>query len=144
VSGLFFFLDTSTLLSYAQAARAAEGRTDWASSLRGALGGGVWMALMATSMVWVGGAGEGTQLGLVGGVAFLVGTGAGFAARRISPVDPSQLQAALSLGLTPSDTLREVVIPGGRPGLLMWLNLPFRRTRLARPDLDRKRTKASL
>lgn len=43
-------------------------------------------------------------------------------AERISPVSESEIMAGESLGMSDSEILEEIVIPGARPGLLLFLN----------------------
>ncbi len=43
---------------------------------------------------------------------------------RLSPVDGEEIEAGVALGLNLAQVLREIVIPAGRPGLLMLLNRP--------------------
>lgn len=58
----------------------------------------------------------------------LLGTAMGlitaWAASRLSPVNAGEVEACVALGLSPSEVMREVVVPEGRPGMLSLLNRP--------------------
>jgi ABC-type arginine transport system permease subunit len=43
-------------------------------------------------------------------------------AEKISPLSNAEIMAGEALGLSKDDIMREIVIPGGRPGLLQKLN----------------------
>jgi len=47
-----------------------------------------------------------------------------WAAPRLSPVNAGEVEACVALGLSPSQVMREVVVPAGRPGMLSLLNRP--------------------
>ncbi len=47
-----------------------------------------------------------------------------WAAPRLSPVSAGEVEACTALGLSPSDVMREVVVPSGKPGMLSLLNRP--------------------
>ncbi len=47
-----------------------------------------------------------------------------WAAPRLSPVSAGEVEACIALGLSPSEMMREVVVPAGKPGTLSLLNRP--------------------
>ena len=58
----------------------------------------------------------------------LLGTAMGllitWAAPRLSPVGADEVEACMALGLSPSEVMREIVVPAGKPGMLSLLNRP--------------------
>lgn len=116
------FTDCATLASYCR--RRAEGRSRGAAGrarLAAAAFGAAWGGALLVLFAQAGGAGE-VPVGLLA----LAGAGAGLligaAAPRISPVPAAPVEAGLSLGMSEAEIVREIVIPGGRPGLLYLLN----------------------
>jgi len=66
-----------------------------------------WMGLPASILL-------GTAMGLV----------TAWAAPRLSPVSAGEVEACIASGLSPSEVMREVVVPAGKPGMLSLLNRP--------------------
>lgn len=124
-TSIFFLLDTSTLLSFVGAQRTMAGQRGAWLRVRLGAAGGAWFALVLTTVAWLSGGVPFLHLLLLAMSGFAVGFAATFAAQRVSPVDADQLEAAVSLGMPNSDILRRVVIPGGRPGLLLWFSRAF-------------------
>ncbi len=58
---------------------------------------------------------------LLGAAMGLVTT---WVAPRLSPVSAGEVEACIALGLSPSEAMREVVVPAGRPGMFSLLNRP--------------------
>jgi len=58
---------------------------------------------------------------LIGAAMGLVTT---WVAPRLSPVSSGEVEACIALGLGPSEVMREVVVPAGKPGMLSLLNRP--------------------
>ncbi len=137
-TALFFLLDTSTLLSFVKAQRSLAGERVRSLRRRIGVAGGAWFALVLTTVAWVGGGVPVLYLTALAVGGFCVGFVVAFAAERVSPVDLDQLEAAASLGMPTAAILRRVVVPGGRPGLLLWLN------RLARPPIRGERNAAGV
>lgn len=67
------------------------------------------------------------------GIVAVVGAFAGLLTKRlssrISPADEAEILAGRSLGLTEGHVLREIVVPSGRPGMLLFINKHRRRFR---------------
>ncbi len=55
-------------------------------------------------------------------IGAVLGIVAAIYAERISPVSETEIMAGESLGMSDSEILEEIVIPGARPGLLLFLN----------------------
>lgn len=132
---VFLFTDCATLASYCS--RRAEGTStrragkSWlASGAFGAAWGGTLLLLFARA---------GGVSGIPVWLLVVAGAAAGFlitaAAPRISPVPAAPVEAGLSLGMSEAEIVREIVVPGGRPGLLYLLNR-WRRRRPAGRERD--------
>ena len=118
-SAIFFLLDTVTIVSFLQL---RPDGTGWAPRPRRAAAaalGGAWMAATFGAAAWLAGGGEWWAALVLG---FVTGWLLACAAHRVAPVDADEVQAGLSLGLGGGEILREIVVPGGRPGILIWLN----------------------
>lgn len=141
VTSVFFLLDAATLISFLP--RVDRGIVKSGTGLqKGAavLWGGAWTAATLSAVVWLAGSWEGVSF-LAPVAGFAIGTLLAVVSFRVSPVDLDEVQAGLSLGLGNAQILREIVVPGSRPGLLLWLNqfgrrLPAVAGRL-RPSLGR-------
>lgn len=79
------------------------------------------MAATLSAVVWLAGGWESAGP-FAPAVGFGIGALLSAIAHRISPVDVDEVHAGLSLGLGDAEILREIVVPGGRPGMLLWLN----------------------
>jgi polyhydroxyalkanoate synthesis regulator phasin len=86
-----------------------------------------WAAV--TGVLLVAGMYVGSRAGIPGlsfGHVVLIGAVLGFGvsklALRISPVNSEEVAAGLALGLNSAQVMREIVVPSGRPGLLLLLN----------------------
>src|SRR5690606_18365619 len=115
-------LDHATV--FAALSRFAAGRRR-----RAALAAGVGAAVVGGTYALSGGG-----LPFVGaGAAAALGAGLGLLvmalAERISPVDDDEILAGMALGLSGGQSMREIVAPAGRPGLLTLLNSRRRRYR---------------
>ncbi len=128
-ASVFFFLDMATIVSYARSAdtsAAPQGPIGRGRSVGVVAWGGAWMAATLSAVVWLAGGWEGVAL-LAPVVGFVIGALFSMVSHRVSPVDLDEVQAGLSLGLGGAQVLREIVVPGSRPGLLIWLNQYGRR-----------------
>lgn len=105
-------LDQATLFC---AARILGQRSDWVAAVTG--------SVLLSGMYVISGAGiPGINIALVILVGALAGWICARTAARLSPVNAEEIEAGLALGLSKPQVLREIVIPAGRPGLLMLLN----------------------
>lgn len=129
VTVFFFVFDAATVLSFVAACHRLAG--SWGLGARAALAasGGAWWGALWCASVALGGVHDPALLAAAGVGGALCGALFSQVAPRLSPVDVNQVEAALSVGLAQPDIVREVVIPGARPGLLMWLNHRARKVR---------------
>ncbi len=85
--------------------------------------GGIVGAVLLTSIFLLAGGGiPYLSFIVVPVIGSLLGLIAARYAERISPVSEAEIMAGESLGMSDSEILEEIVIPGARPGLLMLLN----------------------
>ena len=111
---LVLLLDHATLFSAAR--RLGLPAHPWAAATG---------AMLLTSIYLVSRAGiPGVNLAHVALAGTLAGWVCSYLAPRLSPVDGEEIEAGLALGLNVTQVLREIVIPAGRPGLLLLLNRP--------------------
>lgn len=121
------FTDCATLVSYCKKrAEAAYGKRSASFRLGVNLFGAAWGALLLALFVRFGGGSEISPVTLAA-VGFIAGLIVAAGASRISPVDVDPVHAGLSLGMSEAEIVREVIVPGSRPGLLFLLNRWWRR-----------------
>lgn len=123
---LFLITDCAVVVSYCK--RRAEGSGARALGARAGTDGfaGAWGAALVCLFAHIGG-GSAVSPWALAGIGFAVGLLVALAAPRISPVSPAPVDAGLSLGMSEAEIVREVILPGGRPGLLFLLNRWWRR-----------------
>src|SRR5690606_13492259 len=109
-ASVFFFLDMSTIVSYARSAAtsaAPDGPSGPGRSLGAVAWGGAWMAATMSAIVWLAGGWEGVAM-LAPILGFAIGVLLSTVSHRVSPVDVNEVQAGLSLGLGGAQVLREI------------------------------------
>ncbi|HHW09647.1 MAG TPA: hypothetical protein GXX29_06705 [Firmicutes bacterium] len=109
---LLFILDQAVLFS---TWRLLGWRTGWLAAGAGAL-------FLTAIYILCGAAIPGAGWPHVLAVGAILGLVMYWLAPRLSPVNADEVEAGLALGLSTAQVLREIVIPAGRPGLLMLLN----------------------
>lgn len=118
-------LDHATVISGARAVSghgAVVSRQDKAAGLAyGALVGALLLGVIAAVTR--------ATLASLGIPAFVLlgmsmGLATAWAAPRLSPVKNGEVEACVALGLSPSEVMREVVLPAGKPGVFSLLNRP--------------------
>lgn len=126
---LAMLLDHSTIFSALKHLRSEDGKKSRRVLARLFSVQDAWA--MITGVVLLGGMYLGSGAGIPGMkpiYVVLVGMAIGLLvnrlARRISPVDGEEVVAGVALGLDPAQVMREIVVPAGRPGLLLLLNRP--------------------
>lgn len=96
-------------------------RPGFDSYLYGALAGGTSLyAIAAITRSTLGSLG-GPVFGAIGCALGLAAAGASL---RMSPVSLDEVEACIAFGMTGKQTMREVIIPSGKPGVLSLLNRP--------------------
>jgi len=123
---LVHLFDVAALASFGRRLAEIDGRSPGRTTAALALGFGLLGAVMLAATVWLASGAEAVPilwLVVVGGAA---GALFALASERCGPVDREVFCAAVSLGISEPDILREVVVPEGRPGVLYWLTRPAR------------------
>lgn len=122
IAGAALALDQATVFSAAALFPGSRrGRAALAAGVGAVLVGATY-SLSGGGIPFIG-AGAATALGTVLGLLVMA------VAHRLSPVNTEEILAGQALGLSDGQIMREIVVPAGRPGLLVLFNGPRRQFR---------------